>query len=205
MKLKAKGGDYMKRLIRKDDGSITLEAAMILPFFMLFIVFLATLIRISVADMALYKAAAETNEIVVAHAYPAEVIRTGVEDFAKNKVQSVLPGDLEVDHLTEWGNQALEFFGVDAGASIANYLETLAEESILQPILQDKFEQAAGDTFFNSDNLEVTNVILPSLAGGSGGDYFQIEVTYEIPISIPFVNRSIILSKTASERLWTGS
>lgn len=195
----------MKRLIRKDDGSITLEAAMILPFFMLFIVFLATLIRISVADMALYKAAAETNEIVVAHAYPAEVIRTGVEDFAKNKVQSVLPGDLEVDHLTEWGNQALEFFGVDAGASIANYLETLAEESILQPILQDKFEQAAGDTFFNSDNLEVTNVILPSLAGGSGGDYFRIEVTYEIPISIPFVNRSIILSKTASERLWTGS
>lgn len=193
----------MRRWIRKDDGSITLEAAMVLPFFMIFIMFLATLIRISVADMALYKAAAETNEVIVAFAYPVDLATTAAEEFAKDKVQSILPDEVSTDDLINWTNEALLFFGVDVAASAESLFEDLAASAVL-PILQDKFEIAAGDAFFDTSYLNVDNIELPSLAAGTG-EYLQIEVSYEIPISIPFINESIILSKTASERIWTGS
>lgn len=194
----------MRKLIRKDDGSITLEAAMILPFFMLFIVFLATLIRISVADMALYKAAAETNEVIVAFAYPVDIASTRVQEIIDEKLQSAVPDEIEVEQLKTWGKEAISFFfGVDVDVAIENLFESVSADLVL-PILQTKFEQAAGTTFFDSSKLEVTKVEIPSLVAGSG-DNLQIEVTYEIPIAIPFVNESIILSKTAAERIWNGS
>ncbi len=199
-----KGGESMRKLIRKDDGSITLEAAMILPFFMLFIVFLATLIRIAVADMALYKSAAETNEVIVAFAYPVDIASTQIQEIIDKKLQSAVPGDIEVDQLKTWGKEAISFFfGVEVDVAIENFFESVSEDLVL-PILQSKFEQAAGTTFFDSSKLAVTNVEIPSLVAGSG-DNLQIEVTYEIPIAIPFVNESIILSKTAAERVWNGS
>lgn len=197
----------MKRLIRKDDGSITLEAALILPIFMLFIVFLATLIRISIADMALYKAASETTEVIVSFAYPVDLATTAAEDFAKDKIQSILPdqvaSEVTPDELINWADEALLFFGVDVATSVENLFENLSAGA-LQSTVEDKFTQAAGDRFFTTDSLEVTNVELPETAYGSG-QYLQVEVTYEIPIALPFLNESIILSKTATERVWTGS
>jgi hypothetical protein len=199
-----KGGEStVKKLIRKDNGSITLEAAMVLPFFMLFIVFLATLIRIAVADMALYKAAAETNEIIVAHAYPVEVAWTGATDLAETKLKSLEPDDLDVEEVLSWGTDALEFFGIDWQGQIDDFFSNLGEEAVL-PVLKSKFEEAAGDTFFDSDNLDVTITEMPSISEGRG-DFLEIEVTYEIPISLPFLNETLILSKTAAERYWTGA
>lgn len=78
---------FMKKFVRKDNGSITLEAAMILPFFMLFIIFLATIIRIAIADMALYKAASETTEVIVAYSYPVEVATSTAEEIVNDKLQ----------------------------------------------------------------------------------------------------------------------
>ncbi len=75
--------------LRKEDGSITLEAAMILPFFLFFIIFLSMIIRLAVADMALYKAASETTETVVAYAYPVKVAKDGAASFINNKIQTI--------------------------------------------------------------------------------------------------------------------
>lgn len=197
----------MKKLIRKEDGSITLEAALVLPFFMLFIVFLATIIRIAVADMALYKAASETTEVLVAFAYPVDLATTAAEDFAKEKLQSIIPGEaaeyVSSDDLIQWTDEALQFFGIDVATEVENLFEDLSGEMVL-PVLKTKFEEAVGDSFFDSSKLEVPKVELPSLVAGTG-EYLQIKVTYEIPISLPFFNESITLSKTASERVWTGS
>lgn len=197
----------MNKLIRKEDGSITLEAALVLPFFMLFIVFLATVIRISVADMALYKAASETTEVIVAFGYPVDLATTAAEDFAKEKLQSIIPEEaaehVSADDLIQWTDEALQFFGVDLATEVESLFENLTGDMVL-PVLKTKFEEAVGDSFFDSSKLEVPNVELPSLVAGTG-EYLQIEVTYEIPISLPFLNETITLSKTASERVWTGS
>lgn len=174
-----------------------------MPFFLLFIMFLATLIRLGVADMALYKSAAETSELIVAYAYPVELTRTAVEELANEKFQSMLPEEIDFSEVKDWANQGLQFFGIDVGASIENFFESLTA-STLEPILQDKFEQATGDRFFDPSRLSVTNVEIPSVVGGSG-KYLQIDVSYEVDVSIPFVNKTIVLRKTSYERIWSGS
>jgi len=193
---------FMKKFVRKDNGSITLEAAMILPFFMLFIIFLATIIRIAIADMALYKAASETTEVIVAYSYPVEVATSTAEEIVNDKLQSLMPDELDLEQVKSWGQQALLFFGIDFAGTIESLFEQLTAD-LLTDIVKDKFEQAASDAFFDSSKLQVTNVEIPDIVGGTGG-YFQIDVTYEVPISFPFVEKNIILSKTAAERVWTG-
>lgn len=197
----------MKRFTTKENGSITLEAAMILPFFMLFIMFLATLIRISIADMALYKATSETSEIIVSFGYPAEIARSTVEDIATSKLESLLPEDLSLDEVMSFANDGIEFFfpDVDISGSIESFFDSIAAGP-LEMMIQNKFADAVGsETLFKKDNLTVEDVDVPSVGGGSGGDYLKIEVSYDIPISFPFVNKTITLSKTSYERLWTGS
>ncbi|WP_284139662.1 MULTISPECIES: TadE family protein [unclassified Virgibacillus] len=195
----------MKHLFRKEDGSITLEAAMVLPFFMLFIVFLAMLIRLAVADMALYKAASETSEILVSYAYPADVVKSTATDFINNKIQSIeREHDVNLSEAMNWANEGMKFYGIDISTSIENYFESLAP-SKLDPIMQEKFKQATGNwNFFNPENVKVTKVELPGLVGGSG-KFLEINVQYKFDLSVPFVEKTILLKKTSYERLWNGS
>ncbi|TQS74627.1 pilus assembly protein [Ornithinibacillus gellani] len=195
----------IRKFIRKENGSITLEAAMILPLFMLFIVFLATLIRLAVADMALYKAASETTELVVSYAYPADIAKSSVTSIIDDKIKSIEnENQIDITGAIEWANEGLQFFGIDIAASVENLFEGLAASAV-EPILEDKFKQATGNwNFFKPENLHVTKVELPSLAFGSGR-YLEIDVEYVFDITIPFVDKTIVLKKTAYERLWNGS
>lgn len=200
-----KGVILMKRLIRKSDGSITLEAAMVVPFFMFFILFLTILIRLAVADMALYKAAAETSEIVVAYAYPAETVKEGISGYMNNKIKNIeKEKDIDIEGATKWAKESLDFFGVDVKGAIENFIESLTAD-VLTPVVRGKFEQATGNwNFFNPDKLKVNNVEIPSLAGGKG-EFLEINVQYEFDLKIPFVDKTLILEKTSYERIWNGS
>ncbi|QGS68919.1 hypothetical protein CV093_12320 [Oceanobacillus sp. 143] len=68
--------------LKDEDGSITLEAALVIPVFMLFIVFMASIIRISVAEIALNKSVTETAQIIANHAYPATILSEELESIA---------------------------------------------------------------------------------------------------------------------------
>ncbi|MUK87040.1 hypothetical protein GMD78_01310 [Ornithinibacillus sp. L9] len=195
----------IKHLIRKENGSITLEAAMILPFFLFFILFLTMIIRLAVADMALYKAASETSELVVAYAYPVAVTRDGATNFINDKIKSIEDErDVDITGAIEWTKQGLDFFGIDIQGSIESLFED-SLQGIIEPTIQNKFKEATGGwNFFNEENLEVTNVEIPSLVGGSD-DYLEINVQYTFDLSLPFVNEKIVLKKTSYERIWNGS
>ena len=75
--------------LKSENGSITLEAALVLPFFMLFIVFMASIIRISVAEIALNKSVSETAQIISTHAYPATILSDQVENLASDKLSGI--------------------------------------------------------------------------------------------------------------------
>ena len=149
----------IRKFIRKENGSITLEAAMILPLFMLFIVFLATLIRLAVADMALYKAASETTELVVSYAYPADIAKSSVTSIIDDKIKSIEnENQIDITGAIEWANEGLQFFGIDIAASVENLFEGLAASAV-EPILEDKFKQATGNwNFFKPENLHFKKV-----------------------------------------------
>lgn len=204
------GGGVSLKLFKKQDGTITLEAALIMPFFMLFIIFLATLIRIGIADMALYKAASETNQVIASYAYPVDLAKRGIENIVKDKIKTVVFDndedsiDLALD-VIEWTKEGLDFFGIDVEGEFGKFIDNLSED-ILQPFVEKKFEAATGNNpAFDPKKLTVTNVVAPNLIYGTGDDYLEIDVEYELDISFPFVNKTIVLQKKSYERLWTGS
>jgi predicted membrane-bound dolichyl-phosphate-mannose-protein mannosyltransferase len=63
-----------------EDGSITLEAALIVPVFMFFILFLIIIIQIAVAEIALQRAASQTTEYVATHVYPVHLVKNHITD-----------------------------------------------------------------------------------------------------------------------------
>jgi len=194
-----RGGMQLKRnWIRKEDGSLTLEAALVMPVFLLFAVFLATMIRIAIADMALKQAVSESTEIIATHAYPVVLAGNSAQAFADRWITNHTDEILDLDQASSLADSTLQVFGIDAGNIFSNAIEGEVEK-----IIRTKFsETTGGDGLFSNDTLEVEITEFPSLGSDS---YIGIAATYEIPIQVPFVNRTITLEQRAYERLWTGS
>lgn len=186
--------------MRKEEGSITLEAAMVLPFFMLFIVFLATIIRISIADMALYQSVSETNEVIATHAYPADLATTAVEDILNDKLSGIHE-DLDLNLAASLLTDSMEY--LDINIDVNGYLQSISAD-LLEPVIQDKFADKVGGSFFDSSNLSIDQVTHPTSFTGDGA-FIEIDASYKIDVAVPFVNKQIILKKTSYERLWAGS
>lgn len=193
--------------MKNEKGSLTLEAAMILPFFMLFIVFLANIIRIGIADMALYQSLAETNEVIVTHAYPAEIAVTGISDLAESKFSGLLEASgadqigITPEIAADLFVEGMEYLGIEIDPH--GYLNSFTA-SVIEPILREKFSEKTGGEFFDPAKLTVDQVVTPTSFTGSGA-YLEINASYEVDINFPFVNRTIILKKTSYERLWAGA
>jgi hypothetical protein len=62
------------RIIRNNKGSITLEAALILPLFLAFVVMLMVLIRMTIIQIALDNATSELTKQVSTHMYPIALV-----------------------------------------------------------------------------------------------------------------------------------
>lgn len=195
----------IKHLIRNKDGSITLEAAMILPIFMIFIMFLIMFIKLAVADMALYEATSDTTEIVSSYAYPGEIMKSSKSKILEDKLRSTdLYRDrnnaITLSQVVDWTDDALKFFGIDVAGAADDLMHSLIQEDVIEPVVQDYFKEATGNwSIFSPDNLTVKNVSLEK-----GEKFLQIDVEYNLDFSLPFFDETVTLKKTSYERLWTG-
>lgn len=166
---------------------MTLEAALILPLFMLFIIFLAMMIKIAIAEIALKQSVSRTTEYIATHLYPVQIVKDTLNSNLKKEEQELAK---------KMAVYALEVFG--QGDLVNNFSTTL-----LNSIIQDIFDETARG-HFDKNNVEIVDIQLPSLLGGSG-DYLGITVVYKMDLKMPFVHREIILKQKAVERIWIGS
>lgn len=192
----------MKRnLVRNSDGSLTLEAALVMPIFLLFTVFLATMIRIAVADMALKQSVSETTEVIATHAYPAALaeaeMRGALDSFIKNQTEE----EFSLSEAEDLLGTAFEAFDID----LHGYLEQVAGDGPVRNMVVSKFEQANPDPFFSSDRIEVDILESPSSLSSSNSPLFGISATYDLGIQAPFIDRTITLEQRAFERMWVGT
>lgn len=181
---------------------MTLEAAMVLPFFMLFIVFLAMIIRLAIVDMALYQSLAETNEVVVTLAYPADLATTAVSNIVEEKFDG-LSEKFEIDPqlAKDLLNDSMEYLGINI--DVNGYLDSITP-GLVEPIIEDKFSSRLGGNFFDPTNLKIDSIKTPTSFTGDGA-FLEINASYDVDISIPFVEKTITLKKTSYERLWAGA
>ncbi|MCM2677124.1 TadE/TadG family type IV pilus assembly protein [Alkalicoccobacillus plakortidis] len=189
----------IKNFIRDERGSLTLEAAMVMPFFLLFVVFLATIIRISVADMALKQAVSETTEIFATSAYPIAVASGAAETKANSKIEEYTNNKVQLGDVKTLLNFVFDSVGFDP----TSYFQDAAESASTE-VVKTKYKESNADLFFSGDNIQVEITDLPD-PNSTTSLYLGMIATYELEITAPFVNKTIVLKEKAYERIWVGS
>ena len=191
----------MKRFLKNEKASMTLEAALVVPFFLLFIMFLVTLVRISVAQLALNNATAETAQVISTHAYPAGLLVKSAEGKLDDLIQESSYDTLTLDKATELLKDAMESAGIDF--DLGSTLNNLSAQ-LIQPFVQNKFEDSIGG-YFNKEDVKVIRAEGIMNLNKGADSYVDIEAQYTLDINIPFVHKQIVLTSRAYEKMWVGS
>lgn len=199
-----------------DQGSMVVEAALVLPMFMFFIIFLIYIVQMTLISTALQSTVSDTVKTVAAHMYPVslavqgnsvgggagesgspstshwEIPKLSLADWASNYSDS-LPSPVN-----EWIVQA-----VASGEEPLQQLKNQTVEAVLDPVVKPMLKPFMPDRLLDYDRIHVSNVHIPNLRSGES-PYFGIEVNYALPIRVPFLNKRIVLQAKAQERLWIG-
>ncbi|WP_442604071.1 TadE/TadG family type IV pilus assembly protein [Paenibacillus sp. KN14-4R] len=220
----------IRGLLHKQTGGITLEAAVVMPVFITFILALITMVRMASVDMALQSAAAESTKIVATHMYPVELlVNEAKERFGNTKLSasidkiieraSNVKGKLEkaeefvddyaayipepIVKLMEWEKKTKDAAIDNAGEAYDNVIENVLKPELYK-IMTPVVWQFADSKVLKENRMEVKGVDWPSLSDRNKA-FLGIELEYRFPLQLPFFKRDIILRKKAYERIWLGA
>ncbi|WP_017471223.1 TadE/TadG family type IV pilus assembly protein [Amphibacillus jilinensis] len=194
----------LMRWYRKQDGSVTLEAAVFMPIFILFLVFLIYMVRFALTDIALNRATSETAKQIATQVYPVKVVTEKVTSFVGDQYQEIIKDlednqqHIEAELVETLGSEGLQLLKDSTGGVISS-----AQASALTYVVQRHLEEEDRMKIIEADNVEVESAVLPIIDGDS--KYVEIVATYELDLPIPFIERTFVLRKKAVERAWLGS
>ncbi|WP_336788227.1 TadE/TadG family type IV pilus assembly protein [Paenibacillus sp. MMO-177] len=188
-----------------ENGSMVLEAALVMPLLLMVLLLFLMMIRLCAVQMALQSAASQTVRQIATHIRPA--------DLTFQKASSSIPdlGSIGLP-LPDWGGaMAKDAAGwlpapADALASavlegswqpVADAAATELGRGAVEPLLR----QFADEAVLEKERLSLARLSLPDLKE-KRQPYLTIEAEYEFPLSLPFLNRKIVLREQASERVW---
>ncbi|WP_051318305.1 hypothetical protein [Cohnella thermotolerans] len=204
MKLPAKRKTPINKAERKSDGgSVALEAALVMPTFLLAALFLIFLVQTSVTAMALHGALSQTVRQAASEWYPVALGLDSVREtpvYAKSKqledklaaVGDTLAkyGSLLPSPLAEWAEQA-----ADGSWSVEQIAARRTFGALLESFLDRRVLEA--------DRVAVVSVEIPGTDDPNQA-FLTVKAEYRLPMRIPFVGRSLTITESARERVWTG-
>lgn len=220
------GDGYRIRGKTKEEGSMVVEAAMVLPIFLLFVLFLISIVQMTLYSTALQSTASDTVKSISTHMYPAALavqkwgatsetdadpVKSGTDLSAGNQAKSnwTIPRLSLTDWgssyamslpkpLNEWVMSALE-----KGEGPLQKLQAETSESALDLAVKPLLKPYLSSDLLDFDRIHVSNIIVPELKKDTR-PYFGLVVSYELPMKVPFLNQRIVLEASAVERLWIG-
>lgn len=216
------GDGYGIRGKDKEEGSMVVEAAMVLPFFLLFVLFLISIVQMTLYSTALQSTASDTVKSISTHMYPAAL---AVQKWGTSSEVSDDSGWDDSDHsaglnwtiprlsLTDWGNSYAESLpnplnewvmsALESGEGPLQKLQAETSESVLDLAIKPLLKPYLTSDLLDYERIHVSNVIVPELNEGTC-PYLGLVVSYKSLMKVPFLNQSIVLEASAVERLWIG-
>lgn len=196
----------------KDEGSMVVEAALILPVFLLFILFLIFIIQMTLYSTALQSTASDTVKIISTHMYPAALAMQQQEgegggggDEAKEAGEGEHSDDPNSSSIwsiprlsiTEWSEDYVEKLPqpmeswvkavVREGEGPLQKVQAGASEAALDLVLKPMLRPYLSSDLLEYSRVHVSNVTVPDLRQGTH-PYFGMVVSYELPMRVPFLN-----------------
>ncbi|MDP1509657.1 TadE/TadG family type IV pilus assembly protein [Paenibacillus sp. CMAA1739] len=196
---------------QREQGSIVLEASLVLPLFLFFIIFLIYMVQMTLVSTALQTTASEAVKQVSAKIYPVslaveamsaqidaarqpldELPKLSVSEYA-SQFAAQLPPPID-----DWVESA-----VQGGKKPLEELKGRLTEAALDPVLKPMLKPFMETSILEYERVHITSVHIPSLTE-TKDPYFRVELSYELPMKVPFLYRNIVLQAAAEERLWIG-
>lgn len=190
---------------RNEEGSITIEAALIIPLLLTFFLFLMSLVKISIAEMALKESVSETAQIISHYTFLSMV--------AEKKIQETTDGFVDgiVDKAGgEMGNNEIAKILLEKIGGIGKGLIPTSGELISDHFAKDvyrtavieKYKQKVNNTsFFNPDGIKIIDYSYPTSRTGAD---VKVEAENVLKLVLPFFEKDIKIKKVAIERAWVG-
>ncbi len=185
------------RLIRDCRGSLTVEAAVILPVFLGLMMTVINFTNVVMIYIAMDHAVSETAKQIATHAYPLKALKIN------GGALSLITGEKSA-HAGITG----EIFNRIAAKGSSLALETVVKEIARERIREMYPLGELDETAFEISGISVYN------PNGVTGSSFRINnillnnedialmVEYRVSLSAPFFGRTLRLSNTAVERAW---
>ncbi|MCZ8521515.1 MULTISPECIES: TadE/TadG family type IV pilus assembly protein [Paenibacillus] len=217
-----------KRLVRGDKGSMVLEAALTLPFFLAFVMLLVGFIRISLAEMALQSTVSEAAKVMAANMYPMRQMYLqgqaqwqnsptsawldNVVTQANTATQTVTDTEAFVENYAQWipaplvqlvaweksKREQVQSWGTDKAGEAKEAAQRRIAEGA-SPIIASFADEGRLD----KERIKVTALQFPNLENLEEA-YITIEAEYPYTFQVPFFKKTVILKKKATERAWVG-
>ncbi|CAM3524261.1 TadE/TadG family type IV pilus assembly protein [Marinicrinis lubricantis] len=195
---------------RNERGGITLEAAIILPFLMVFVLTFIAFIRIQSAHMALQSTVSESTKFVAGHMYPVKLLLDGTADTAAGQwVSKIQDAKSQLQTAAEFTTDFAGLLPEPIGQFMEQFTTALNEgteevtHSVKNQLFQPLLNQFAENYALDTDRLELKKVTLPDLSG-VGETHFGLEASYKVKLPIPFLTKEITIYKAAEEAVWIG-
>lgn len=199
----------VESLLRKSDserGSITIEAAMLIPILLTFFLFLMALVKISIAEIALDEAVSDTAQTVAHYSYLSLVAESAIQQETdgfvgslENKAASTLNNnEIAKNLLSKASEKAKEMI-----PTTGQLLNDHVAEGVYSDVVKEKYRNKVGSSnFFNADGISIKSHKFPNNRNDAE---VLVEAQTEIQIILPFVEETVVIRKKAVERAWAGS
>jgi hypothetical protein len=177
-----------------DQGSLTLEAAVVLPAFVTILLAFSMLIRIVMVETALQSVASDSVKQLSGIWLPfEEQLKEAGSVYEKLDPDgwNLIPDPVK---------PLLNGFGDWRG--LADEALQRALSAGLTPAVRAGVPEAWRGRLIDPDRIRVEEVAVPHV-----NDHemrFGFTVVYEMPVSLPFCQRTLVIRKSAYERVWYG-
>lgn len=182
------------------NGGITLETALVMPSFLLFVFFLIFLVKTSLIMMALHGALSQAARLTASVWHPIYMAQSDDSRKDESSAPSIELGGVKdtIGALGPWLPAPLN----DWAASIAEGRWS-PEEEAAKLALEQLVLHLADEETLNADRLRIAAVKLPKPHSAEEG-YLSIEAEYRLPLQLPWHRQPLALRVSARERAWIG-
>ncbi|TFJ91206.1 pilus assembly protein [Lentibacillus salicampi] len=166
-----KEGESITLKLRKEDGSITVEASLIIPILLTFLLFLMSLVKISIAEMALQESVSETAQTVAHYSFLSLVIEGQIMNSTEGFIDDLTEEQKNRFGNNEIANQLLDKVSDGVKSQIPSagkLIDTHVAEGAYEEAVRNKYEDKVGNSdFFNPGGIKIIDHNFPQSQGNS--------------------------------------
>lgn len=199
--------DNKVRLLKNKEGSITLEAALIIPIFLSFILLLSSFVKISIAEISLQKAVDETVQTSAHYAYLGLAVQGLIDDTGESFIGALTDsakGAMDNDTVAKYLLDKLvdQVKGeIPSSGDVVNHFS----DGLFETLVKEKYEKyVPSSSFYNPGGIKVLTSHYTTATSGDSAD-IVVEVENTLKLVLPFYQKDIKIKKIGIERGWVGN